>query len=246
MSSGCGDPVLVVEGAVKRFRRGPVVGPLWLRVSRGELVALIGPNGAGKTTTMRMILGIYPADEGRILVCGEPPARARGRAAFVPEETAIYPRLTGWEHLVFYSRLYTGSRREALRLAERAAGLTGLGEALRRKAGEYSKGMKRRLLLGFALALETPLLLLDEPTSGLDVEAAVRIRSLIRAAADSGRAVLMTSHNMLEVERLADRVVFIASGRVLDEGAPRSLLEKYGARDLEEAFVKALRGTGGD
>ncbi len=239
-----GSRVLVVREAVKRFKRGPQVGPISFTVHSGELFALIGPNGAGKTTTIRMVLGIYSPDKGSVLVCGVEAARARGCAAYVPEETAVYPRLTGWEHLVFFSRLYARGRRDAEKLAHRAAEYTGLGDDLRRRVSTYSKGMRRRLLLGFALALETPLLVLDEPTSGLDVSSSVAMRRLIRSAADAGRAVLMSSHNMLEVERLADRVAFISRGRIVDEGRPSELVRKYSASDLEEAFVRAVGGDG--
>lgn len=234
--------VAELRGAVKRFKRGPVIGPLSLTVERGSLVALIGPNGAGKTTTIRMLLGVYRPDEGEALLCGRPAAEARGCAAYVPEETAVYPRLTGWEYLAFYASMYTGDRGEAERLARRAAGYTGLSrDELDRRISGYSKGMRRRLVLGLALALDTPLLVLDEPTSGLDVYSAVYMRRLIRAAAsEQGRGVLMTSHTMLEVERLADLVVFIDRGRVVDRGPPRLLVEKYSASDLEEAFVRAV------
>ncbi len=238
----CPDPRLRVESIVKRFKRGPVVGPISFVAKAGEVFALIGPNGAGKTTTLRMILGIYRPDEGRVLLCGRDVTgvRSHGYVAYVPEETAIYPRLTGWEHLLFYARLYLGDPVEARRLAERAAEISGLGKDLSRRVGDYSKGMKRKLLLAFAVALDTPLLVLDEPTSGLDVYSSVRIRRLIRGAADSGRIVLMTSHNMLEVSQLADRVAFIARGRIVDLGTPDELLERYKASDLEEAFVKAI------
>ena len=239
------ETVLSVEGIVKKFKKGPQIGPISFQLMRGELFALIGPNGAGKTTTIRMILGIYRPDQGRIRVCGRDAGSARGYAAYVPEETAIYPRLTGWEHLWFYARLYVGAE-QARSVAERAAKYSGLGSDLYRRVSEYSKGMRRKLLLGFALALETPLLVLDEPTSGLDVAAAVSMRRLIRGAAEAGRAVLMSSHNMLEVERLADRVAFIARGRIIDAGPPGALVEKYEARDLEEAFVKAVAEAQGE
>jgi ABC-2 type transport system ATP-binding protein len=238
------EPVLVAEGIVKKYRRGPRIGPLSFSIRRGELFALIGPNGAGKTTTLRMVLGIYRPDAGRVLVCGREASAARGCTAYVPEETAVYPRLTGWEHLLFYARLYVSEPSSARLVAEKAAEYTGLERDVlyRRRVAEYSKGMRRRLLLGFALALNTPLVVLDEPTSGLDVTASVAMRRLIRKAADEGRAVLMSSHNMLEVERLADTVAFLAQGRIVDMGPPARLVEKYNARDLEEAFVRAIGG----
>jgi len=236
-------PVVAAREAVKVFRKGPRIGPLSFSVSRGELFALIGPNGSGKTTTIRMVLGIYRPDRGVVRLCGMEPRRARGCAAYVPEETAVYPRLTGWEHLLFFARLYAATPREAERLAQQAAEYSQLGPSLNRRVSGYSKGMRRRLLLGFALALETPLLVLDEPTSGLDVISSVKVRMLIREAADAGRAVLMSSHNMLEVERLADTVAFLADGKIVDQGRPSDLVARYGARDLEEAFVRAVGGA---
>ncbi len=232
--------VLEASGVVKRFRKGPTIGPLSFTVRAGEIFALVGPNGSGKTTTIRMVLGIYRPDAGEVRVCGEKPGSIHGYAAYVPEETAVYPKLTGWEHLLFYAELYTGSRKEALQIARHAAQLTGLGDDLYRLVETYSKGMKRKLLLALALALDTPLLVLDEPTSGLDVEAAVEMRRIIREAAARGRAVLLSSHNMFEVQYLAHSVAFISRGRIVDMGEPRELIERYGAENLEEAYVRAV------
>ncbi len=232
--------MLVVEGLVKEFKKGPRIGPISFRINRGEIFALVGPNGAGKTTTIRVLLGIYRPSTGDIYLCGKKIRSLQGVASYVPEESAVYPRLTGYEHLYFYALLYTNNRTHAKRLADRAAEYTGLSARdLRRKVQEYSKGMKRRLLLGIALALETPILVLDEPTAGLDVHSAVHIRKLIKGEAEKGKTIILSSHNMFEVERLADTVAFINRGRIVALGTPRELLEKYNAHDLEEAFVKA-------
>ncbi len=235
----CSSTVLEVNNIVKKFKKGPTIGPISFTVSRGEVFALIGPNGAGKTTTIRMITGIYRPDTGYVKVCGS--TAQRGLIAYVPEETAVYPRLTGYEHLYFYAKLYYNDKRQVRSIVEQAASISGLGDSLRRRVGEYSKGMKRRLLVALALALDTPLLVLDEPTSGLDVYSSVEVRKLILRAAKDGRAILLTSHNMLEVERLATRVGFIAKGRLIDIGEPYALIERYGGRDLEEAFVNAVQ-----
>jgi ABC-2 type transport system ATP-binding protein len=226
---------------VKRFRGRTVVHGVSLSVEPGTVYALVGPNGAGKTTTLRMLVGIYQPDEGHVEVCGHRLDRdpaARRFLAYLPENAGIYPRLTGFEHLRFYASLYLGPD-SVDDVVDRAARISGLGRDLYRKAGEYSRGMRRRLLLALVLALNTPIVVLDEPTSGLDVQSAVTIRRLIRAAAEEGRAVLMTSHNMLEVERVADRVAFMVSGRIVAEGPPQELVSRFEAGDLEEAFVKA-------
>ena len=217
-----------------------------MEVEPGSVYALVGPNGAGKTTTLRMLVGIYRPDEGYVEVCGRRLDRdpsARSLVAYLPENAGVYPRLTGYEHLRFYASLYVGPR-GVDEVVERAARISGLGRDLSRRAGEYSRGMRRRLLLSLVLALDTPVVVLDEPTSGLDVHSAVAIRSTVRRAASEGRAVLMTSHNMLEVERVADVVAFMVDGRIVAVGEPGELLERFGASDLEEAFVKATGGGG--
>ncbi len=230
-------------GLVKRFGGRVVVRGVTITVEPGTVFALVGPNGAGKTTTLRMLAGIYKPDEGHVEVCGRRLDRdpaARRYLAYLPENAGVYPRLTGYEHLRFYAGLYLGPA-AVDEVVERAARISGLSdEDLRRRAGEYSRGMKRRLLLSLVLALGTPVVVLDEPTSGLDVQSAVAIRRLIRRAAAEGRAVIMTSHNMLEVERVADRVAFIVSGRVVAEGSPAELMDRFSAGDLEEAFVRAV------
>ncbi len=241
---GC---VLVLEavGLYKRFGGRLVVENVSIRIRRGEVYALVGPNGAGKTTTLRMIVGVYKPTRGFVRVCGRDvhrDPRARSMLAYLPESAGVYPRLTGYEHLRFYAGLYAPDRVEEV--VREAARISGLGEALGRRVSEYSRGMRQRLLLSVVLALGTPLVVLDEPTSGLDVYSAVEVRRLIRRAASEGRAVLMTSHNMLEVERVADRVGFMARGRIVVEGAPKKLLEMFGASDLEEAFVKAVGERG--
>ncbi len=237
---------LVGKGLVKVFGGRRVVDGVSLHVRPGMVYALVGPNGAGKTTTLRMLVGVYRPDDGRVFVCGRDVYRdpsARVYMAYLPENAGIYPRLTGLEHLWFYASLYASPKR-ARKIVEEAARISGLGDDLRRRAGEYSRGMRRRLLLALVLALGTPVVVLDEPTAGLDVHSAVAVRELIRRAAREGRAVLMTSHNMLEVERIADTVAFMSRGRIIAEGSPRELMERFEASDLEEAFVKATGGAG--
>ncbi len=233
---------LVAKELVKEFNGRVVVAGVSLQVKPGRVFALVGPNGAGKTTTLRMLVGIYRPTRGHVLVCGRDLYRdssARKLVAYLPENAGVYPRLTGYEHLKFYLGLYHGHVTD--NDLARAASISGLGRDLHRRAGEYSRGMRRRLILAAVLALDTPVVVLDEPTSGLDVYSAVAIRDMIRKATSKGKAILMTSHNMLEVERTADYIAFIADGRIVDEGTPRELVERYEASDLEEAFVKAIR-----
>ena len=242
--------VAVMEGVSKRLGGRLVLRGVSLEVRRGEVHVLAGPNGAGKTTSIRVLLGLLKRDSGRVVVLGAEPGgpgwwRAASRIGYLPEDAGVYERLTGWENLLYYARLYSDSYEGAIEMARYGAELSGLGEeALQRRAGEYSRGMRRRLLLARALMHRPDLAVLDEPTSGLDVFSALRVRETIRSMASSGTAFLVTTHNLLEAERLADRVTFIVEGRTIFTGAPRRALDAFSAESLEEAFVEAVRRAG--
>ncbi|GAB6148331.1 ABC transporter ATP-binding protein [Stetteria hydrogenophila] len=237
--------VAAMEGVEKRVGGRLVLRGVSLEVRAGEVHVLAGPNGAGKTTSIRVLLGLLKPDAGRVSLLGSPPGSLAGEASrligYLPEDAEVYERLTGWENLLFYARLYAGSRREVVEIARRGAEISGLPwEVLRRRAGEYSKGMKRRLLLARALMHQPRLAVLDEPTSGLDVFSAVRVREAVKSMASRGTAFLVTTHNLLEASLVADRVTFIAGGRTVFTGTPGEALERYGASNLEEAFVRAV------
>jgi len=237
-----GKEALVFNDVRKAFSRRVAVDGISFRIKEGEIVGLLGPNGSGKTTSLRIAAGLLKPDSGSALVFGEEAGseRARKLVSYLPEDAGIYDRLTGYENLLFYAMIFFG-RERAEEVAKRGSELTGLGEELRRPAGVMSRGMKRRIALARTLMLGTPLVLLDEPTSGLDVFSSLEVRRAIKEhAKKTGASVLMSSHNMLEVERLCDRVILIHRGKIIEEGSPREIAERYGAGDLEEAFVKAL------
>ncbi|MEB3816555.1 MAG: ABC transporter ATP-binding protein [Desulfurococcales archaeon] len=245
---------ILAEGVRKAIRGREVLRGVDLKVRRGEVHVLAGPNGAGKTTTLRVILGLAHRDAGAVRVLGFDPEgsgfeRVRARIGYLPEDAKPYERLTGWENLYFYALAYArGDRARALAIARRGAELSGLGaDALSRRASGYSKGMARRLLVARALMHEPELAVLDEPTSGLDVFSAVRLRGVIRSIARAGAAVLVTTHNLLEAQEIADSVTFIVDGRTLCSCSVAEALERYGAANLEEAFVRAVEDAqGGD
>jgi len=208
-------------------------------VRPGEIYGLIGPNGAGKTTLLRLVAGIIKPTRGNIKVYGYNPYReydkTRNLVGYLPEEASTYPLLTGMEHLLLYARLYGGDIESMVNYGAR---ITGLGDRLREKTIGYSHGMKRRLLLGVVLMRRPKLAILDEPTSGLDVHASVSVRRMIRQyVMETGSSVLLSSHNMLEIEYLCDRVGLVFKGRIIEEGEPRRLIEKYGVSNLEEVFT---------
>ncbi|BEP17886.1 ABC transporter ATP-binding protein [Pyrofollis japonicus] len=226
-------------------------------VSRGEIFGLVGPNGAGKSTTFKIIATLLKPTSGQVLVDAvdvvKSPMEARKRISFVPEEVGGYRRLTGLEYLRFVISVYVKARggsdsdvEKAVQEAVRISGLDHETLASTRML-EYSKGMKRRVQVAWALAVKPVLAILDEPTSGLDVEASYGLRKLIKEYARShGVSVLLSSHNMLEVEYLCDKVALIHDGVIIEEGSPREIVEKYGAENLEEAYMAAMRARRGE
>ena len=238
---------LVVEDLWKTYDGVVALRGVSFTVGRGEIFGLIGPNGAGKTTTLRIVAGLLRPDRGRVEFEGLDPwsggEEYRRLISYLPEEAGVYKHLTGLEILRFIAELYASGPGEAEEMVSYGIRLSGLGDALRRPAGTYSKGMKRRLLLAATLMTRPRLAILDEPTSGLDVYHSVEMRRAIKSyVRDTGASVLLSSHNMLEVEYLCTRVAFIAEGRIIDQGTPRELVEKYDAENLEDAFVLAVTG----
>ncbi len=236
----------MVEDLVKIYPGNiRAVDGLSFAVREGEIYGLIGPNGAGKTTTLRVIATLLKPTSGRVEVAGynvlENPDEVRRNISYLPEEAGAYRNLTGIEYLRFMASLYAKSGDEAERMVSEAIEISGLGEKIYEKTSVYSKGMKRRLLLARTLMVKPKLAILDEPTSGLDVVHALHVRNIIlKYAKEYKVTVLLSSHNMLEVEYLCDRVGIIYKGRLYVEGRPRELIEDYKVNNLEEVFAKVV------
>jgi len=234
--------VLALQGVVKRFGPRTALAGLDLSLRPGEVFALLGPNGAGKTTTINLILGFLRADAGTVRVrgvdAGADPVGARAHVAYIPEQVALYPTLSGLENLRYVATLagldLPKTEGRAL-LAE-----AGLGaDAHDRPAGAYSKGMRQKVGIAIALARRAGLLLLDEPTSGLDPGAAAEFSGTVRAAAARGSAVLMATHDLYRVREMADRVGVLGAGRIVEEIDPRSLDHLA----LERLYIERLAGS---
>jgi len=214
-------------------------------IDEGEIFGLIGPNGSGKTTTLRIIATILKPSKGVVKVFGydvvKEADKVRKLISYLPEEADLYRRLTGLENLMFFAKIYAKTNDEIKEMVRFGIAISGLGKRVYDKVETYSKGMRRRLALARTLMVKPKLAILDEPTSGLDVYASVNVRDSIRKfVKETGNTVLLSSHNMLEVEYLCDRVAFISKGKIIAIGSPNELKEKYGASNLEEAFVKAV------
>ena len=215
-------------------------------VKQGDVFGLIGPNGAGKTTALRIVSTLLLPTSGTVKVFERDVVRdaadVRKIISYLPEEAGAYRYLSGWEYLEFMARFHTSDKAEARKMVMEAAEISGLGERLKDKTKTYSKGMKRRLLVARALMPKPKLAILDEPTSGLDVLHSYHVREIIKSYVKRhGVTVLVSSHNMLEVEYLCDKVALINRGRLVAEGAPQELKEKYGCTNLEEVFAKVVK-----
>ncbi|TCH97464.1 ABC transporter ATP-binding protein [Roseococcus sp. SYP-B2431] len=239
---------LIVENLVKSYTAGraPAVDGLSFAMPMGATYGLLGGNGAGKTTTIAMLLGLLVPSSGRIAALGHDMAKDRfaalARMNFSSPYIALPHRLSVAENLRVYGHLYNVRNAEA-RIAELARDLQ-LEDLLDRPAGQLSAGQKTRVALAKALINRPELLLLDEPTASLDPDTGDWVRTwLERYRAQTGCAILLASHNMAEVERLCDHVLMLKQGRVVDEGSPAELVERFGRGDLEEVFLDIARGT---
>jgi len=213
-------------------------------VNEGEIFGLIGPNGAGKTTALRTVATLLQITSGSVTVFGyELPKEAgevRKIISYLPEEAGAYKNLRGREYLNFIAKFF-GEGEKSQDMVQRGLEIANLGERINDKVDTYSKGMTRRLLVGRALMTNPRLAILDEPTSGLDVVNAQEVRKIINSSVEAGTAVLLSSHNMLEVELLCHRIALINDGVIVATGTVTELKNKYSAGNIEEAFVKAIK-----
>jgi ABC-2 type transport system ATP-binding protein len=237
--------VLRVENLRKTYGSLEAVKGVSFKVDEGEIFALIGPNGAGKTTTLRIVATLLSLSGGEVTLAGydlrKHPEKIRENISYLPEEAGAYKNLKGLEYLKFMAKFYADTPGQAEEIVKRAEGIADMGSRLGEKVGTYSKGMVRKLLLARALMTKPALAILDEPTSGLDVINSLEVREIIKKYAREGISVLLSSHNMLEIEFLSDRVALIDKGLILDAGTSQGLKDKYQAPNLEVVFRSALR-----
>jgi ABC-2 type transport system ATP-binding protein len=243
------EPAIAVENLAKFYRRGMAVAGISFALPAGSITGLLGGNGAGKTTTIAMIMGLVTPTAGTVRVLGADMPRQRYRVLhrmnFESPYVEMPMRLTVRQNLTVFGRLY-GVRDLAGRIAQVADDLD-LVDLLDRPTGKLSSGQKTRASLAKALLNRPEVLLLDEPTASLDPDTADWVRgTLERYRSANGATLLLASHNMLEVERLCERVIIMKNGKIEDDGTPAALLARYGRRTLEEVFLDVVRGRIGE
>jgi len=233
---------LEVKNLSKNYGDIQAVKDVSFEIFENEIFGLVGPNGAGKSTVLRVIATILSPTKGEVLVYGEDVVKdskkVREIISYLPEEAGAYKNLSGKEYLKFMAAICTDDRQKQKEYLAFAQEISGLKDRLKTKVKTYSKGMTRKLLLARTVMSRPKLAILDEPTSGLDVVNAFEVRKIIKNLAREGMAVLLSSHNMLEVEFLSDRVALIDKGIIKATGTPKDLKTKNQAENLEDVFVK--------
>jgi ABC-2 type transport system ATP-binding protein len=235
------EPAVVLENIVKDYKAARALDDISLAIPEGATVGFVGWNGAGKTTTIFTIMGLIAPSSGRVSVFGHDmarePYRVLHRMNFASPYMSMPARLSVRQNLLIFGRLY-GLRDVKRRIAQLAHEFE-LGDILDRTVGTLSAGQKTRVSLAKALLNEPDILLLDEPTASLDLDRAAWVHERIDAhRRRHGATVLLTSHNMVEVERLCDLVVVMRYGRIVEQGSAGELKHRYGGSSLDETLMR--------
>jgi|SRR5581483_1610632 len=242
-----GPAAIAVSRLVKQYKTVRAVDDLSFAIARGSITGLLGGNGAGKTTTIAMIMGLVLPTSGTVEVLGHPmpaeSAEVLGRMNFESPYVDMPMRLTVRQNLTVFGRLYAVEHLKD-RIAQLASDLD-LDEFLDRPNGKLSAGQKTRVALAKALINAPELLLLDEPTASLDPDTADWVRQHLETYRRTrGATILLASHNMLEVERLCDRVIILKRGRIQEDDSPEAIMARYSRDTLEQVFLDVARGRG--
>jgi lipooligosaccharide transport system ATP-binding protein len=238
-------PLVRARGLTKRFGEFTAVDGIDFDVAPGEVFGFLGPNGAGKTSTMRMIGCVSPPSGGTLTILGMDPKRdgpqIRSRLGVVPQEGNLDQELTVRENLLIYGRYFDLSWAEARRRADDLLAFVQLDERAADRVEHLSGGMKHRLAIARSLINEPELMLLDEPTTGLDPQARHLLWDKLYRLKQRGTTLVLTTHYMDEAEQLCDRLVVMDKAKIVAEGSPRGLIERYSTREVLE--LRFAQGT---
>lgn len=226
------EPIVRAVGLTKEFRdfwgrpKAKAVNDIDFEINPGEVVGLLGPNGSGKSTTVKMLLGLLYPTGGRLSVMGRSPraVEIKREIGYLPEDSYLYKYLTAEETLDFFGALFNLSRADRRNRIDQLLEMVGLAHARRRRVGEFSKGMARRIGLAQAMINDPAFLILDEPTSGLDPLGCKEVKDLILALKKRGKTVVITSHLLSDIEDICDRVIILYGGKIRATGSLNELL----------------------
>ncbi len=233
--------IIETQNLTKKYNGNIVVDHLNFQVKKGELVSLLGPNGAGKSTTINMLTTILKPDEGTARIkkhdIRKDKMRIRAIIGVTPQELVFYEELSARENLIFFGQMHDIPKEKLQVDAELILEKLGLAER-KDKAKNFSGGMKRRLNIGINMIMDPEILFLDEPTAGLDPQARHVVWDYIEEVKKQGRTIILTTHDMHEADFLSDRVIILDNGKIIAEGTPEALKEKYSERNVLEIKYK--------
>lgn len=233
MGESYSDSVIKITGLRKTYRDLVAVDNISFNIQDGEIFGLLGPNGAGKTTTISMICGLLSSDDGKIEFHSQQISESKTLIGYCPQENIYFPRLTCNEQLVFMGSLYKMKKETCKKRSVELLEMLGLSGKSDVFARNLSGGMKRRLNIALALIHDPSILIFDEPEAGLDPQSRVLVRGIIKALAGE-KTIILTSHNMDEVDRLADRVAIMDKGKIIITDTPENLKNSVGEGDILE------------
>jgi ABC-2 type transport system ATP-binding protein len=239
--------MLELRNVSKSYRGIPAVKDVSFALKGGEVLGYLGPNGSGKSTTVKMVIGLIQPTKGKVFFAGQnihdDLASYRRQLGYVPEEAHVYTHLSGLEYLQLVGRLRGMPEKLIEQKARTLLQLLSLEGAQHAALTDYSKGMKQRVLIAAALLHDPKLIIFDEPLSGLDAVSSRLFKDLLVLLAREGKAILYISHVLEVVERVCDRVIVLAKGRVVADAAPRELTKLMELPTLESVFTQLVKQT---
>jgi len=234
------EKILSLQNLMMDYSGNQVLNGIDLDVYPGQIIGYIGPNGAGKSTTLKIMLGLVEGYQGRVEIFGKDIASGdhsyKRQIGYVPENAQIYDNLTASEYLSFLGELYGMQREEAGRKAEQLMNVFEMEDVFHSRISSYSKGMRQKILIASSLLHNPDLIFLDEPLSGLDANSVMVIKDILEQLAERGKTIFYSSHIMEVVEKISNRIVLLADGRIAADGTFEELREQNKEGSLEDIF----------
>ena len=239
--------MLRVENLTKKFKKVIAVDNVSFEVNPGEIIGLLGENGAGKTTTLRMLATMLKPTSGNAMIDGyniiDNPNKIRERIGILfGGDVALYDRLTGRENMIYFAKLNGMSDLEANQAVNKITSELEMSDYIDRPVGKYSRGMKQKVSLARSIIHQPDVMLFDEPSTGLDVLSSKLIHDFILKCKKDNKAIVFSSHNMYETEKLCDRIIIIHKGKIVASGTIEQLKKDYQKDSLEDLFIECIGG----
>ena len=239
--------MLRVENLTKKFKKVTAVDNVSFEVNPGEIIGLLGENGAGKTTTLRMLATMLKPTSGNAMIDGyniiDNPNKIRERIGILfGGDVALYDRLTGRENMIYFAKLNGMSDLEADQAVNKITSELEMSDYIDRPVGKYSRGMKQKVSLARSIIHQPDVMLFDEPSTGLDVLSSKLIHDFILKCKKDNKAIVFSSHNMYETEKLCDRIIIIHKGKIVASGTIEQLIKDYQKDSLEDLFIECIGG----